>query len=144
MVVVADAERLPFKDGAFHTVWASLLLHHFPVLARLPREIRRIARKRFATFEANSGNFLTWLAFNVINPIWGLKTTTKNQRALSPEAVRGVFEPLGFRQTALHFVDRGWSDKAGSFLRKTYQTVTAVLPDRYRANKFLMTAELTS
>lgn len=144
MVVVADAEHLPFKDGAFHTVWASLLLHHFPVLDRLPREIRRITRNRFVTFEANSGNFLTWLAFNVINPIWGLKTTTKNQRALSPDTVRRVFEGLGFRQRTLHFVDRGWNDKAGSFLRKTYQAATALLPDRYRANKFLMTAELPS
>lgn len=144
LVVVADAEHLPFKDGAFHTVWASLLLHHFPVLDRLPAEIRRVARKRVATFEANSGNFLTWLAFNVVNPIWGLKTTTKNQRALNPARVRQVFENLGFQRFSLHFVDRGWNDKAGSLLRRTYQSLTAVLPRRFRANKFLMTAELSS
>ena len=142
MVVVADAEQLPFKDGAFHTVWAALLLHHFPVLDRVPREIRRTARRRMVTFEANSGNFLTWLAFNVINPIWGLKTTTKNQRALSSTTVQGIFQDLGFRGFRLHFLDRGWSDKAGSLLRRTYRTITAVLPERYRANKFLLTGEL--
>ena len=144
LVVVADAEHLPFKDRAFHTVWASLLLHHFPVLDRLPAEIRRVTRKRIATFEANSGNFLTWFAFNVVNPVWGLKTTTRNQRALSPEKVRGAFESLGFQRFALHFVDRGWNDKAGSFLRNAYRAFTAILPERYRANKFLLTAELSS
>src|SRR5688572_28649459 len=107
LLVVADAEHLPFKKGAFHTVWASLLLHHFPLLDKLPAEIRRVTRKRIATFEANSGNFLTWFAFNVVNPIWGLKTTTKNQRALSPDKVRSAFESLGFQRFVLHFVDRG-------------------------------------
>jgi SAM-dependent methyltransferase len=142
MIVVADAEHLPFKDGAFHTVWASLLLHHFPVLDRLPVEMRRVTRKRVVTFEPNSGNFLTWFAFNVVNPIWGLKTTTKNQRSLNPGKLRQLFEGLGFRNFTLHFVDRGWSDRAGSLLRRTYRALTSVLPERFRANKFLLTAEL--
>ena len=142
LVVVADAEHLPFKDGAFHTVWASLLLHHFPVLDKLPKEIRRVARKRFVTFEPNSGNFLTWFAFNVVNQVWGLKSTTKNQISLNPDKVQRVFEGLGFNRFKVHFVDRGWSDKAGSLLRRAYRGVTSVLPDRYRANKWLMTAEL--
>src|SRR5688572_3346008 len=143
LVVVADAEHLPFKERSFHTVWASLLLHHFPVLDRVPSEMRRVAKKRIVTFEANSGNFLTWLAFNVINPIWGLKTTTKNQRALSPARVQNVFQELGFKRFSLYFVDRGWNDRAGSILRRTYKAVTAVLPERFRANKFLLTAELS-
>jgi len=144
MALVADAEHLPFRDAAVDTVWAALLLHHFPVLDQLPREIRRVTRSRVVTFEPNSGNFLTWLAFNVINQIWGLSTTTKNQRALSPRRVRRVFEPLGFRRFVVHFVDRGWNDAAGSFARRVYRALTSFLPDRFRANKFLMTAELGS
>jgi ubiquinone/menaquinone biosynthesis C-methylase UbiE len=142
MTLVADAEHLPFRDGSFDTVWAALLLHHFPVLDRLPREMRRITKRRIVTFEPNSGNFLTWLAFNVINQVWGLKTTTKNQRSLNPESVQRVFEPLGFRRFAVHFVDRGWNDGAGSVARRTYRALTSVLPERFRANKFLLTAEL--
>ena len=142
MAVVADAEHLPFRDGAVDTVWAALLLHHFPVLDRLPREIRRVVRRRVVTFEPNSGNFLTWFAFNVVNQVWGLKTTTKNQRALNPRRVRNVLEPLGFRRFAVQFVDRGWNDAAGSLARRAYRTVTSFLPERFRANKFLLTAEL--
>jgi hypothetical protein len=53
-------------------------------------------------------------------------------------------EPLGFRRFAVHFVDRGWNDAAGSIARRVYRAVTRFLPDRFRANKFLMTAELGS
>ena len=141
MVVIADAEQLPFRDGAFHTVWAALLLHHFPVLDRLPREIRRVAQRRVVTFEPNSGNFLTWLAFNVINPIWTIKTATKNQRSLSPGQVRRLFASLGFQRFSVHFIDRGWSDRAG-FLRRAFRLATALLPERFRANKFLLTASM--
>jgi ubiquinone/menaquinone biosynthesis C-methylase UbiE len=142
MALVADAEHLPFKDGAVDTVWAALLLHHFPVLDALPREMRRVTKRRIVTFEPNAGNFLTWLAFNVINQVWGLKTTTKNQTSLTPEQVKKAFEPLGFKKFAVTFVDRGWNDGAGSIARRTYRAVTSVLPERYRANKFILTAEL--
>lgn len=144
MAVVADAENLPFRDGAVDTVWAALLLHHFPVLDRLPREIRRVTRRRIVTFEPNSGNFLTWFAFNIVNQIVGLKTTTKNQISLNPKDVRKVFEPLGFRRFSVTFVDRGWSDATGSVARRAYRTITSFLPERFRANKFLLTAELAS
>ena len=140
LIVVADAEQLPFRDGTFHTTWAALLLHHFPVLDRLPKEIRRVTRERVVTFEPNSGNFLTWLAFNVINPVWRIRTATKNQRALSPRQVRRLFERLGFRRFSVHFIDRGWSDRAG-FVRRTFRAITAVFPERFRANKFLLTGE---
>ncbi len=142
MALVADAEHLPFRDASVDTVWAALLLHHFPVLDRLPREMRRVTSRRIVTFEPNSGNFLTWLAFNVINQVWGLKTTTKNQRSLKPSAVRKAFEPLGFKRFSVQFVDRGWNDGAGSIARRTYRALTSVLPERFRANKFLLTAEL--
>lgn len=142
MCLVADAEHLPFKDGAFDTVWASLLLHHFPKLDRLPKEIRRIVRNRVIAFEPNSGNFLSWFAFNVVNQVIGLSTTTKNQRTLAPKTVRNVFQEQGFRKFAVHFVDRGWNDSVGSVLRRTYRAMTSVLPERYRCNKFLFVAEM--
>ncbi len=46
-VVQADAFRLPFTDGTFDIVTASMLLHHFrhePIVALL-REMRRVARR---------------------------------------------------------------------------------------------------
>jgi SAM-dependent methyltransferase len=141
MCVVADAEHLPFRDGAFDTVWAALLLHHFPKLDALPAEIRRLTRGRLIAFEPNAWNLLTWLAFNVINRVIKLKTIVKNQRALRPEHLQRVFSRAGFRAFRVHFVDRGWNDTVGGFVRRTYRFVTQMLPDRFRANKFLFIAE---
>jgi ubiquinone/menaquinone biosynthesis C-methylase UbiE len=45
--VAADARQLPFRDGSFDVVTASLFLHHFdePELAGLLRGLARIARR---------------------------------------------------------------------------------------------------
>jgi ubiquinone/menaquinone biosynthesis C-methylase UbiE len=141
MCVVADAEHLPFRDASFDTVWAALLLHHFPRLDALPAEIRRLTRRRLIAFEPNAWNLLTWLAFNVINRVIKLKTIVKNQRALRPGHLRRVFSSAGFAGFRVHFVDRGWNDAMGGFARRTYRAATSLLPDRFRANKFLFIAE---
>ncbi len=134
---VADAERLPFRDGAVDIVWAALLLHHFPRRDRVAAEIGRVARIGVVAFEPNAGNLLTWFAFSVVNRFWTLSTTTKNQRALSPSAVCRELADVGFAHAEVHFVDRGWSDRA-SITRRIYRAITAFLPERFRANKFLV------
>ena len=141
MTVVADAEHLPFKDKAFDTVWAALLLHHFPKLDVLPGEIRRLARRQLIAFEPNAANLLTWLAFNVFNRVAKLKTIVKNQRALHAGSLKKDFEKAGFQVQNITYVDRGWNDTVGGMARRTYRAVTSFLPDRFRCNKFLFIAE---
>lgn len=138
--VVADAEHLPLRDRAIDTTWSSLLLHHFPKLDRVPQELARITRQRIVAFEPNAHNFLTWFAFNVVNQIWGLSTTTKNQRALRPAALGRHFKAVGFRASALHYIHRAWQDESGLMgaIRGTYERVSRLLPLRNRANKFLI------
>ena len=135
--VVADAELLPFKDGAAAVTWAALLLHHFPKLDRLPQEIARVTRDRCIALEPNAQNLLTWLAFNVVNRIWGIKAMTKNQRALWPKRLRRLFRAHGFPQCQVHYVDRGWTDSFRG-VRSIYAAITRPLPVRFRANKFLV------
>jgi hypothetical protein len=65
---------------------------------------------------------------------------TPNQRALWPGHVRRAFAGVGFRTTALHYVDRRWSDNLG-WMRRTYDFLTQWLPQRFRANKFLVILE---
>jgi SAM-dependent methyltransferase len=140
-VVVADAEHLPFKEGAFDIAWTSLLLHHFPVLDKLPLELRRIVRKSVVAFEVNAGNFLSWFAFNIINPIFGISSTTKNQRALWPKKLHPEFERIGFRVSKFEFVHRAWEDKDASakIVRRIAHAVIGLLPMPYKANKFIVT-----
>lgn len=134
---VGDAECLPLRDGAVAVSWTSLLLHHFPRLDKLPRELARITRERVIAFEPNAQNVLTWLAFNVVNPVYHIPAMTANQRALWPGRLTRLFARHGFRRETLEYVDRGWSDSM-SGLRRLYATVTGWLPVRFRANKFLI------
>jgi SAM-dependent methyltransferase len=141
--LVADAEHLPFRDGAVDVAWTSLLLHHFPSLDHLPAELRRVTRSRVIAFEPNARNPLSWFAFNVVNQIWGLSSTTKNQFALWPGRLSKIFTRAGFRRQALHYIHRPWRDADSllGVLRRTFELVTAWLPLSIRANKFLVIFE---
>jgi SAM-dependent methyltransferase len=134
---VADAERLPLRDGSVAVTWTFLLLHHFPRLDRLPDELARVTRQLVVALEPNAHNALTWFANNVVNRWVGIPAMTPNQRALWPARVIRTFAWRGFRLDALVYVDRKWSDKLG-WVRGAYDALTAWLPVKYRANKFLV------
>lgn len=142
--VVADAEHLPFRNGAISVVWSSLLLHHFPKLASLPDELARVATSRIIAMEPNAQNLLSWFAFNIVNPVWGLSTTTRNQRALFPNRLNRRMQRAGFQPVMFRYVHRAWQDDKRAFgiVRRVYDGITRFLPERYRANKFLVTYEM--
>ncbi len=143
--LVADAEHLPFRDNMADVTWTSLLIHHFPKLDLLPGELSRITARQLIAFEPNAQNPLSWFAFNVVNQVWGLSTTTKNQRSLWPVELIRTFRTVRFRPSQIHFIHRPWQDAKGFFamVRRGYHALTKWLPVRYRANKFLVIFEKT-
>jgi SAM-dependent methyltransferase len=138
--VVADAEWLPLRDSVAGVTWAFLFVHHFPTLDRLPGELSRVTRSRIVALEPNANNVLTWLANNVVNRFVGTDAMTPNQRALRPGKVTRAFRRVGFAPVAVHFIDRRWSDGFG-WIRRAYDLLTRWLPQRFRANKFLVVLE---
>jgi SAM-dependent methyltransferase len=138
--VVGDAEHLPFRDGCVAVAWTFLLLHHFPRLDRLPQELARVTRQKVVALEPNAQNALTWFFNNLLNRVVGTKRMSRNQRALWPGAVTRAFAGVGFLRTGLRYVDLRWSDNLG-WMRRTYDALTLWLPERFRANKFLVVFE---
>jgi SAM-dependent methyltransferase len=141
--VVGDAENMPFRDKSASVAWTFLLLHHFPKLDKLPKELDRITRDKIIALEPNAQNAVTWLFNNVVNKFMGTHRMSANQRAMWPGSVEKAFAGTGFKQTKLVFVDRRWSDDLG-WVRKTYDMATRLLPESYRANKFLVILERRS
>jgi SAM-dependent methyltransferase len=89
--VCGRGERLPFDDGAFDVVTATLALHHFepPAARELLREMRRVARFTPIVGDlarSRLGFTATWL--------WA-RATTRNRltRHDAPLSVRRAYEP---------------------------------------------------
>ena len=89
--VCGEGERLPFDDGAFDVVTATLALHHFepPAAQELLREMRRVARLTPIVGDLSRSRFAfaaTWL--------WA-RATTRNRltRHDAPLSVRRAYEP---------------------------------------------------
>lgn len=143
LVIVADAENLPLRDGAVDTTWAALLLHHFPKREAVIAEIARVTRRALVAFDTNAWNPITFVAFNVVNPVMPISSLTPNQRALWPWQLRAELRKHGFAASRLHWVDRSWRDKAAG-LRATLRSMGRFLPARFTSNKFLMTASRAS
>ena len=138
--VVADAEQLPFRDSAAPLVWSSLLIHHFPDPSALLDELARVTGRRLVAFEPNAGNLLTWFAMNVVNRYVGLKAMTPNQVAVRPRRLIKRAGRRGFTPVRIRYVHRAWADRLGP-VRRIYEMATAGLPERMRANKFLVVLE---
>ncbi len=62
---------------------------------------------------------------------------TRNQIAMRAGRLRRQAEALGFEQRDLHYIHRAWGDRLG-IVRRGYGLLTAWLPVRFRANKFLV------
>ena len=142
LFVVADGVALPFRDGAVGCTWASLVVHHFPDIGPIVAEIVRVSRTRIVTVDPNGANWLSWIAFNVVNRFISIRGITPNQRAIDAGALADRFASLGYRRTVLHYVDRQWSDRF-ALVRRLYHLAFAHGGPRRTANQFLAVFERT-
>lgn len=138
--IQGDVEHLPFKDGAFHVAFCALILHHFPDRRAVIREIARVTRAHLVAFETNALEPLTLLKFNLLNRFVGISRMTSNQRALFPGRLRTQLTSLGFDSFSLSWLDihRGPRGLAATLLA-CYRRLSAILPRRFRSNKFVLT-----
>ncbi len=82
-VVLGDAHRLPFKDGAFRTVLFSEVLEHVPAPARAVREVKRVLAK--------GGRVVVSTPSQRYPFIWDPRNWVRERRGLGPVRRKTVF-----------------------------------------------------
>ncbi len=143
--VIGDVENLPFDDDSFDVVFCSLILHHFPKRNKLLKEISRVCKRYFVTFEVNSYDPISFIRFNIVNPTIGISTITKNQRTVSPDKLRNELCKLGLKNSSIKYVDvhnyTGRNpDSIKAKMLNVYKKVSNLLPYKCRFNLFIMKA----
>lgn len=143
--VIGDVENLPFDDNSFDIVFCSLILHHFPKREKLLKEISRVCKSYFVTFEVNSYHPLSFIRFDIINPTIGIRNISKNQRTVSPDKLTSELDKLGFKNNNVKYVDihhyTGRNpDSIKAKMLKAYRMFSDLLPYKYRFNLFIMKA----
>lgn len=147
--VLGDSQHLPFADRAFDVVFCSLILHHFPQNHGILRELSRVSQSFFVGFEVNSYDPVSYVRFNILNPLFGIRNMSKNQRTTDPLKLKMDLQKLGYDKCELKYVDlhhhigREPQGRTAKLLR-CYQTLTSLLPVKYRGNKFLLKCQRTS
>lgn len=143
--VVGDVENMPFKDRSFDVLFCGLLLHHFPDLTSLSKELARVGKSYLFALETNALEPVTFLKFNIVNPLLKPGFMTPNQRALFPDKVRRIFEREGFSGFEFSWIDIHVPYKGIiGLLTKAFTALTAVLPVKHRCNKFVMSCRKVS
>jgi len=118
----ADAERLPFPDGAFDLVWSWGVIHHSARTARIVREIGRVTR---AEGEARV------MVYN--REGMSARIAFVRDHLLRGRFLRGSFDETLFRGTdgfsARHYVREQLEDLFRGFFRDVSSGVLGQLPD---------------
>lgn len=145
LFLCGDIKQLPFKDNAFDICFCSLILHHFTALDNIVKELSRVTRKYFVAFEVNALDPISFIRFNVLNPAFGIKNISKNQRALFPKNLKKILEKNGFKDIHIKYEDiHDYLGKAPESMKSkmilAYQQFMKLFPERYSQNKFLLRA----
>ncbi len=143
--ICGDIKRLPFADKEFDICFCSLILHHFKSLDNVLKELSRVTKKYFIAFEVNALDPISYVRFNVLNPLFGIKNISKNQRALFPEGLSKILASNGFKDIKIKYEDihdylGKAPDSTKAKLILAYQKVMKLFPEKYSQNKFLLRA----
>ena len=110
--VVGDVRRLPFADGSFDVVTASLFLHHFdaPELPALLAGLHRLARRALVVNDLHR-SLVPWLFGRAAFPLLFRSRVSVEDGLLSirrgfrPAELRAAFAAAGVSPVAIH---RSW------------------------------------
>ncbi len=113
--VVADAERLPFRDDSFDVAYVHDGLHHLEHPEEGLRELARVARTAVSVNEPADAR-ITHFATRV-GVAERVEEAGNRVRRLSPERVAEILQDAGFRPTVIHRYGMFYRHRAGRVSR---------------------------
>jgi glycosyltransferase involved in cell wall biosynthesis/SAM-dependent methyltransferase len=109
-LAVADAERLPFRDGSFDLVIHNQTLHHFPWRDKVLREIRRVLKPKGKLYSIETNGWNPYVRY-IHGPPWerSKRHISSNQSVFGLKRfvseLRGAgFEPISTRMINFDFI----------------------------------------
>ena len=121
LVLVADAEFLPFQEGSFHAVFLGSLLHHFSDITQILKECKRVLGNRglFFAFDPNRDNPIIYF-YRVILGSRAMKTD--NEVLYSRKQLTRSIRDVGFKEwevdaaIPIYFTREYYTQCLGSFM----------------------------
>ncbi len=102
--VEGDILHMPFPDNSFDIAFCGAVLHHLPnQLAECAAELHRIltVSGKVFFFEPQAGNINAFLRYSLLS-----SNRTEEERALTPDEIRQVFERQGFHGFHYHSIQK--------------------------------------
>lgn len=147
--VVADAEKLPFKDKVFDDCLCLGVLHHFSEFTTLIKEVNSVVKEQanIYTIDPNGLNFVEALWLNLISKILrksklfrklfnGILIVNPNERAITEREIVKVFTKNGFRKKRISYNMVLLNERSfiNSLRRLLYLLAELILPKKYGKN----------
>ena len=104
--IAGDIEKTNLKNNSVDIVIFSGVLHHFQDFSATVKEAHRVLKKRgrIFSYDPNKKNPIMWIYRDERSPIHSKKGKTKNERLLTAEEIRKVFDNVGFHKVVINGV----------------------------------------
>ena len=122
VLVVTDAEHLPFKSKIFDAVFCVDILHHFLEQSKVISQLLRVLKSEgfFFISDLNALNPHTYLAQSQYSPV-RYDYLTKNESAIMPSSLRNIFKDYGQKiEMEYYFLERKKRLKISNWKYKIY------------------------
>ncbi len=140
--IVGDAEKTHFRDDSFDFVFCGAVLHHFPNLKKISREIYRVTKPggMVLSYDPNAHHPYGLIVHNVLNRFIRLKYFSPNERALRDRDLFVPFSEAGFKNFRFSSITMQTKKKGlvRRCIRKTAYRVSELLLQGLHKRPFLV------
>lgn len=141
---VCDIEDLCFIKDSFDICFCGAVLHHFPDLNEVAKELYRVTKRdgKMLAYDPNALHPYPFIVHNILNKAINLKGFSPNERALKPKNLQYPFKNAGFTNFKFDSVVVRTKKAQWRFVRElSYRTLDMTLSGLRKGNMLTMICE---